>query len=174
MGGRGRPRRARRAQTDCRQASGGLYRCCMCFLVGGGWRAWRNVHRRRDPGRAVPGGASRGAWADAGGGGASLPPTRDCMGGSCEPACASAAAPAAPPPVPQRVFLPRSRVSGKGCRAALLLSGTGQVLQRRVLSRTCLRRRVLCAVSGSWGGTCALQRAEHAVESQLLSAKHHG
>ena len=122
MGGRGRPRRARRAQTDCRQAAGGVYRCCMCLLVGGGWRAWRNVHRRRDPGRAVPGGASRGAWADAGGGGASLPPTRGCMGGSSEPAWAAAPAPVAPPPVPQRVFLPRSRVSGKGAAVHLCFS----------------------------------------------------
>jgi hypothetical protein len=55
LGGKRLPRRARRARTDCKQASAGLGRCCAWFLAGGGPRAWRNVHRRRDPGRAVPG-----------------------------------------------------------------------------------------------------------------------
>jgi hypothetical protein len=162
---------------DCRHASGGVDRCCAWFLVSGRWRAWRNVHRGRNPGRALPWEHPEWAcwgWADAGGGGASLPPTSGGMGGSSEPAWVEAAALAAPPPIPQRGFPSRSRIFGKGGGEGLLLLGTGQVLQYRVLSRTYLCWRVICAVSGPWGGTCALQRAEHAMESQLLAAKHHG
>jgi hypothetical protein len=103
--GRGRPRRAGQERTDCRHASGGADIHRMCFLAGGRWRAWRNVHRERDPGRAVPrehpGWACWG-WADEGGGGGSLPLTRGCIGGSSEPAWAVAAALAAPPPIPRR------------------------------------------------------------------------
>ena len=56
----------------------------------------------------------------------------------------------------------------------MLLTGTGPVLQYRVLSRDHLSWCVFSVVSGPWGGTCALQRVEHTMESKLLAAKHHG
>ena len=80
----------------------------------------------------------------------------------------------APAGITARIFRPIQGLWQEGCQAAVLLAGTGPVLQYRVLSRAQLCRRVLCAVSGPLGGTCALLRAEHTMESKLLAAKHHG
>ena len=111
-------------------------------------------------------------WADAGGGDASLPPTRGCPGGISQPAWAAAAALEAPGDATARIRLRDPGLQRGSCRAALLLPGTVRVLQQRALFRKYLCRCVLCTVSGPWGGTSALQRADHAMESQLLAAKH--
>ena len=117
--------------------------------AGGGWRAWHNVHRGRDAGMAVPGelpGWACWGWADAGGGGASLPPTRGCMGGSNEPAWAVAAALAAPPPIPHRGFPCRSRVSRKGDGEGRIFSpergqccSTGRPVEHTCIDACCVQ-----------------------------------
>ena len=179
MGGRGdgaegAAQAGERARTDCGQASGDVDRCCVCFFAGGGWRAWRQVHRVRDPGSPVPEehpsglcGRRRRGWLAATHQRLHGRQQRTCLGGGSglggTPAGLTATIPRPIPGLWQEV-----------CRVTVLLAGTGPVLQYRVLSRDHLCRRVFCAVSGPWGGTCALQRAEHAMESKLLAEKHHG